>query len=62
MFDLDHPFFKPLWIRVLIVVVTLAWTAFEFSTGSPFWGVLFGAVGLFAAYRFFVVFNPRDEP
>ncbi len=62
MFDLDHPFFRPLWIRLLIVIVALGWALLEFASGAPFWGVLFAAIGVFAAYRFFVTFNPRDEP
>lgn len=62
MFDLDHPFFKPLWIRLAIVVVCLGWAAFELVDGSPFWSIIFGALGVLAAYRFFVTFNPRDEP
>lgn len=62
MFDLDHPYFRPLWIRLLIVAVALGWAVVEFATGSPFWGILFGALGVYAAYRFFVAFNPRDEP
>ena len=62
MFDLDHPFFKPLWLRIAIVAVTLGWAAFEFVGGSPAWGILFGGLGALAAYRFFVTFKPRDEP
>lgn len=62
MFDLDNPYFRPLWIRLLIVAVALGWAVVEFATGSPFWGILFGALGVYAAYRFFVAFNPRDEP
>jgi hypothetical protein len=62
MFDLDHPFFRPLWIRVLIVAVSLGWALFEFAGGSPFWAILFGAIGVYAGYKFFFDFNPRDEP
>ena len=62
MFDLDHPFFRPLWLRIVIVALCLGWALFEIATGAPFWAILFGAIGLFAAYRFFVTFNPRDEP
>ena len=58
-FDLNHPFFRPLWIRVLVVALCLGWSVFEFAGGAPMWGILFGAVGLYSAYGFFVVFNPR---
>ena len=56
--DLDHPFFRPLWIRVLVVVLAGGWAVLEFVTGSPLWGVLFGAIAAYAAWGFFVDFNP----
>jgi hypothetical protein len=59
--DTDHPFFRPLWVRVLIVAVCVLWAAFEFATGSPFWGVIFGALGAYAAWSFFVTFDPQRE-
>lgn len=62
MFDLDHPFFRPLWIRVAIVAVVLGWALVEFIAGALTWGGLFCAIGLYATYKFFVDFNPRDEP
>lgn len=61
-FDLDHPFFKPLWLRVVVVALCLGWAVFEFTLGSPGWAMLFGAVGVYSAYRFFVTFAPRDTP
>ena len=36
--DTDHPMFRPLWVRLLVVAVCLGWAAFEFIDGSPFWG------------------------
>ena len=51
--DVRHPFFRPLWRRVAVVAVCLVWAAVEFLTGSPFWGVLFGAVGIYCAIVFF---------
>jgi hypothetical protein len=59
-FDLDHPFFIPLWRRVLIVAACLGWALFEFLAASPFWGMLFGAIGLYAGWHFFFNFNPRS--
>lgn len=59
-FGMRHPFFIPLWRRVLTVVVCLAWAALEFASGNPGWGALFGGIGLLAAYGFFVGFD-ADE-
>lgn len=61
-FDFNHPFFRPLWLRVAIVAVCICWAAFELVLGSPGWALLFGALGLFSGYRLFVTFAPRDKP
>ena len=61
MFDLQVPFFKPLWIRVLVTVICLGWAGFEFLSGSTFWGMIFGGLGAYAAYQFFVVWNPIED-
>ncbi|MDF0600473.1 hypothetical protein P1J78_07005 [Psychromarinibacter sp. C21-152] len=59
-FDLDHPFFRPLWIRVAVVAACLGWAGVELSAGAPGWAILFGALGAYSAWRFFVTFTPRD--
>jgi hypothetical protein len=59
-FDLQHPFYKPLWIRIAIVAVCLGMTALELSGGNVFWAILFGSVGVYAFHQFFIAFNPRD--
>lgn len=61
--DARHPFFRPLWRRVAVVAVCLGWALFEFASGAPFWGILFGALGLWAVYEFFVagVDAPSDR-
>jgi hypothetical protein len=61
-FDLDHPFFRPLWIRIATVAACLGWAALEIAAGAMVWAALFGGVGLYAAWRFFVTFNPREKP
>lgn len=62
MFDLHHPFYRPLWIRVLIVAFCLGWAALEFAAGAPSWGVLFGGIGLWAGWRFFLAAPPAEKP
>lgn len=61
LLDVQHPFFKPLWRRVAIVASCLAWAIFEFATGTPFWGVLFGATGVYCGWQLFVVFDPKPD-
>ncbi|MDO4232065.1 MAG: hypothetical protein Q4D19_08030 [Lautropia sp.] len=61
MFDLDDAFYRPLWIRVLLVAVALGWGVFEFLSGSPFFAIIFGGIGLYAGWRFFVTFSPPQE-
>lgn len=61
MFDLQVPFFIPVWRRVLTVGITLGWAVFEVLTGSPGWGLLFGAAGLYAFYGFFIAWTPPTE-
>ncbi|AUH33030.1 hypothetical protein [Paracoccus tegillarcae] len=59
-FDLQKPFYRPLWIRVLIVGFCLGWALMELAQGAPFWTILFGAVGLYAAHQFFIAFDPKE--
>ncbi|WP_265501550.1 hypothetical protein [Paracoccus beibuensis] len=56
--DPNAPFFKPLWVRVLSVVLPLLWAAVELWTGNPFWAVLFGGAGLYLGLALFVWRRP----
>jgi hypothetical protein len=56
--DTDHPFFRPLWVRILIVAVCAGWGILEFATASAFWGTLFLGLGAYAAWGFFFDFDP----
>ncbi|MFV0384143.1 hypothetical protein [Paracoccus sp. (in: a-proteobacteria)] len=59
--DLQKPFYRPLWLRLAIVLFCLAWALFELVSGGPFWAVLFGVIGIYAAHQFFVAFDPKDD-
>lgn len=57
----DVTWFRPLWRRVLITALVLAWTIWEWVFNQDqFWGVLTTAILAYAAYTFFVAF-PKDE-
>jgi len=60
-FDVQLPMFKPLWLRLLIVVFCCGWAVFELLSGGVFWAILFGASGVYLGYQFFVVFDPDGE-
>ncbi|MCB1335551.1 MAG: hypothetical protein KDK26_18400 [Roseivivax sp.] len=64
MFDLQVPFFRPLWRRVATVLFALFWAGVEIVTGSPFWAMLFGGMGLYAAWEFFFAWKGggSDDP
>ena len=54
LFDPDHPFFAPAWRRLSIVGVCLGWALYELLTGAVFWAMLFGALGVWCLYEFFM--------
>lgn len=59
LFDLDHPFFIPVWRRVAIVAFCLGWTVVELTRGSPYWALFFAGLGLYCGWYFRFRFNPR---
>jgi hypothetical protein len=59
--DRDHPMLRPLWVRVLLVALCAGWAIFEFATGSAMWGVVFLALGGYAAWAFFLDPGTRNE-
>ncbi len=60
-FDFDHPFFKPLWVRIVVFGICFGWGLFEFTTGNALWGVLFCAMGLWAGHSFFIANLHRGD-
>jgi hypothetical protein len=50
LIDPDDPFFARAWVRWVSVIIPCFWALVEFWLGNPFWGVLFGALGGYAAW------------
>lgn len=59
--DPDHPFYKPLWVRLLIVIFCSAWTAVEFYNGENTWGMIFLAVAAYTACVLIIFYKPKTE-
>ncbi len=53
--DPQHPFFKPLWRRILTVVAPAAWGLVELSNNASGWAILFFGASAYAAYE--LLFN-----
>ncbi len=60
IFDVQLPFFVPLWRRIVLVVACLGWAGVETYLGNPGWAALFGVIGLWCGYQFFFDFDPKD--
>ena len=55
--DPDHPFLRPRWRRVAVVVLCVGWGLFELASGAAVWSVLFIGIGALAAWEFLL--SPR---
>jgi len=57
--DPNDPFFAKPWVRWVTVLLPLGWAGVELWQGSPFWGMLFLAAGLYAGWQLF--FNRKPD-
>jgi hypothetical protein len=60
LIDFENPFFKPMWIRVLVLAFLTAWGFFEFAAGEPAWSAVFLAISAFCGWRFATIDYNRD--
>lgn len=58
--DNEHPFFRPLWRRVVVLAVCLAWAVVEFVSGSTGWGLVALAFGAYAVWQLFIRYAPQE--
>ncbi|MEI2300109.1 hypothetical protein [Ensifer sp. MJa1] len=61
LIDPDHPFYRPLWIRLLIVAFCGVWTAVEFYGEQTVWGMIFLAMTAYASAALLVFYKPNDN-
>lgn len=61
LLDTNHPFFRPLWLRVLIVGIAAGWGTFELWHGQIFWGVVFWLFAILSLHGFFWRFDPDGK-
>jgi hypothetical protein len=57
----DHPFYRPLWVRLAIIASTAIWTALEILYAKEgFWTVI--AVAVFAYCLWAFLLNWKSPP
>ncbi|HEY4191794.1 MAG TPA: DUF3329 domain-containing protein [Mesorhizobium sp.] len=59
--DTQHPFFRPLWRRIAIVVVCLVWAGLEYIGGSASWGTIALAAAVYGAWQYLYLYKPGPE-
>ncbi len=58
----EHPWFRPLWRRVAVVVFCAVWAAFELYSGEPFWATIFGGMAAYALWVYIIKYpKPGDQ-
>ena len=55
-----HPWFVPLYRRVIVMAFCVAWLIFELVGEQSFWLVIVGAINGYAVWEFFLGPNYRD--
>lgn len=56
--DMNHPFFRPLWRRVVLVAFCAIWSVVEWASGQVFWGAITGGIAAYAAWTFLWAYDP----
>ncbi|MCO5734722.1 hypothetical protein [Rhizobium sp. SSA_523] len=57
LIDPTHPFFKPLWRRILTVVLPAVWGLVELSNNAIGWAIIFLAASAYAAYELLIMYH-----
>jgi hypothetical protein len=57
-----HPFYEPLWRRIMIVIFTASWFGFEILVAHEgMWKVLAGAMFAYCVWSFLIAYPQQDK-
>ena len=59
--ELRHPFFHPLWRRIVLIAVLAGWMVVEATAGNAVWALLMAGIGVYSTYVFFFDFVLPDD-
>ena len=52
----DHPFYRPLWRRVAIVLTTVIWAGVELYARDRFWAPIAIAACAYSVWAFLIIY------
>jgi hypothetical protein len=59
--DRNHPWLQPVWRRVIVVGICFAIAAFDIYHGNFGWALIFGGVGAYGIYIFFIAWDSEAK-
>ena len=57
----SHPFFDPLWRRILLVAAIVVWSLTEFYFESYTWGMMVGIFAVYGAWSYLIAYLPSSQ-
>jgi len=58
----EHPWFDPLWRRLILVGFCAGWTGLEYSLGNSTWVFIMGAITLYAGWAYLYAYKGPHDP
>lgn len=58
--DTTHPFYRPLWRRLLLVAAPFLWAFLEYANGNALWAYVFAGIGGFLGWHLVVAWREHD--
>ncbi|MGB3387497.1 MAG: DUF3329 domain-containing protein [Pseudaminobacter sp.] len=59
--DNEHPFFRPLWRRIAVVAVCIAWAGVEIAAGERIWALVASAAACYAVWQLLLRYSPPAD-
>ncbi|MTH96493.1 hypothetical protein [Roseibium sp. RKSG952] len=57
----SHPFLRPLWRRILLVLFCFGWAGVEFYNDDQTWGLITLAIAAYAIWSFLISYPRQDS-
>lgn len=58
----EHPWFDPLWRRIVLVAFCAAWTGVEYSFGNTTWVYIMAAITGYAGWAYLFAYKGPEHP